>query len=85
MDLVIRTPRRDVYLVEIKSTASVSEESARKLERFVDSFENASAVILSQETAYRRIGRVDVYPWREGVEGLFSVQKECVRRNLRHV
>lgn len=85
VDLVIRTPRRDVYLVEIKSTASVSEESARKLERFVDSFENASAVILSQETAYRRIGRVDVYPWREGVEGLFSVQKECLRRNLRDV
>lgn len=72
VDLVVRKPNGKVVLVEIKSSRSVSPEQAQKLEKFLDSIPEASAMILSLDPEYKRLGQVDVYPWQDGIRKLFE-------------
>ena len=73
IDLVIHRPQGDTVIIEIKSSKNVSAEQANKLERFLPSIPKSRAMILSQEDSYRRLGKVDIFPWREGIQKIFDV------------
>jgi predicted AAA+ superfamily ATPase len=72
VDLVIRKPDGSITLVEIKSSRAVSTLHAQKLQKFLESIPKASAIILSLDPEYRRIGHVDVYPWQDGIRRIFE-------------
>lgn len=73
VDLIIETPKGELWLVEIKSSKSITEHSAKKLERFLPSFPKAKAVILSQEPQGRRVGKVRVLPWQQGIKEILGL------------
>lgn len=72
VDLVVRKPNGKIQLIEVKSSRDVSAEQAQKLEKFLDSLPEATAAIFSLDPEYRRLGRVDVYPWQDGIRKLFE-------------
>lgn len=70
VDLVIERPGLPIALVEIKSAHMVDEKTINTLNVFQRLFTNADALILSQESTARRVGKVTVFPWKEGIAAL---------------
>jgi uncharacterized protein len=73
IDLIIEDPQGPHWLLEIKSSVQVSDQDAGKLGRFLPDFSTGCALILSRDTAARRVGDVQVTPWRAGIKRIFGL------------
>jgi len=70
IDLIIETSSRKTFLVEIKSSHFIDERHPTHLNRFMGDFPQAEGIVLSQETAPRRLGDIRILPWRMGLDVL---------------
>jgi predicted AAA+ superfamily ATPase len=73
IDLVIRKPDRKLLLVEIKSTARVTEDDCRPLLRIGQDLAHAQKIVICRETVARKTtDGVLILPWREGLREIFA-------------
>jgi predicted AAA+ superfamily ATPase len=68
IDLIIERPGLPTVLVEIKSTAQVTERHTKTVERFLKDFKNGIGYCFSLDPKSRKIGNVHVVPWDKGFE-----------------
>lgn len=64
IDLIIERPNDSTFLVEIKSTDKVSDRHAATLNRFIADFDNAEAILLSNDPIAKQFGHVRCIHWR---------------------
>lgn len=67
IDLVVERPGAPLLALEIKSSAHVTPEMVAPLSRLVADLGIARGYCLSRDAAPRRLGNIDVLPWREGL------------------
>jgi len=67
IDLIVERPGQRACLVEIKSSTEVRDDQLRFLHDLLEEFPEFDAMCLSRETVARKIGRVTVMPWRQGM------------------
>ncbi|MBP9707948.1 MAG: ATP-binding protein [Oligoflexales bacterium] len=72
VDIIIDRPGKKSVLIEIKSATNVREDHIRNLQSFAKEYSDFDAICLCQETTARQVDNVIIYPWREGLETLFS-------------
>lgn len=72
VDLVVERPGLSLLLIEIKSTALVTKEHIKTLERLGKDLEGCEMVCFAQEKRAKRYGDVMVLPWEEGVKKYFG-------------
>jgi predicted AAA+ superfamily ATPase len=70
IDLVVERPGTSTALVEIKSTSQVDDRDTRSLERFAADIPKSEAFILSTDPKAKRIGKVQSFPWQQGLKEL---------------
>ena len=73
IDLIIERPDGRSWLVEIKSTTQVSDEDVTKIERFITVIPNSTAIILSNDSTPRTVGRTRVLPWQQGIREILGL------------
>ncbi len=72
IDLIIERRGSKTLLVEIKSTNHVDPLEAKKLERFLNGFPKAKALLLSLDPHPQKIGQVEALPWEKGIAEIFG-------------
>ncbi len=70
IDLVIERPGLKRALVEIKSTARVTEDDVRALQQLGNDVPNSEAFCLSLDPTPKRIGAAACLPWLRGLDEL---------------
>ena len=70
IDLIIDRPGAPTALVEIKSSERVDEGDTRILERFLPDFKKAELFCLSRDPHRKKIGNVQVLPWKDGIQAV---------------
>ena len=73
IDLIVERPGMPRVALEIKSSSNITERDTSPLERFSKELTNCECICLSQETRPRRIGSIDVEPWRDGIGRVLGV------------
>ncbi len=68
IDLVIERPGLKRALVEIKSTARVTEDDVRALQQLGNDIPNSETFCLSLDPTPKRIGAAACFPWLRGLE-----------------
>ena len=69
IDLIVERPGLPTLLVEIRSGETVREEDLLALKTYTREFGGtAQAVCFYQGTLKRRLGGIDVLPWKEGLK-----------------
>lgn len=68
IDLIIERPGLKRALVEIKSTARVTEDDVRALQHFGNDIPNSEAFCLSLDSTPKKIGKAMCFPWQRGLE-----------------
>ena len=68
IDLVIDRPGRQPALVEIKSTALVTQDDVHALELFADDFPDSDLFLLSRDKKPQRFGRIRALHWQDGIK-----------------
>lgn len=58
--------------IEVKSGAVSSASELKGLFRFIEDYSPSRAIVVTNETARRKIGPVDLIPWREFLEELWA-------------
>lgn len=70
VDLIIETPSKKVYAIEIKSRENPSSNDLTGLRSFLEIQPNAIPICLSRAPRKRKIGNITIYPWKEVFEVL---------------
>jgi uncharacterized protein len=70
IDLIVDRPGAPTALVEIKSKQRIDERDTRSLERFAADMPRSEAFILSTDPGAKRIGKVQAFPWQQGLAEL---------------
>jgi len=76
IDLIIERVGYDPFFIEIKSKDAVNEEDLSSLLKLSSDFSRCEAICLSQDPRKKKIKHVTVYPWREGLEYIFGIDKK---------
>lgn len=74
VDLVIERPGEKILLVEIKSSSLVDDVEINKLEVVSNAFPDCEALILSMETQARKSGKIEILPWKKGLQRIFNYE-----------
>jgi predicted AAA+ superfamily ATPase len=72
IDLIIERPGNTTVLIEIKSKDHVDERDTKSLVRFQPEFDNALAMLLSNDAITKKISGVIAYHWNDGISWLFK-------------
>lgn len=67
IDLILERPGMPLALIEIKSKNKIDERDTASLSRFVKSFENSEAYLLSNDPISKKIGPIMCLPWQVGI------------------
>lgn len=70
IDLIVERPGLPAALVEIKSTDRADDRDTRAIEHFLPDFKKAEGFCLSRDPLPKKIGRVAVLPWDQGIREL---------------
>lgn len=70
IDLILDRPGAPTALVEIKSSQRIDERDTRSLERFAADMPKSEAFLLSTDPLAKRIGRIQAFPWQQGLAEL---------------
>lgn len=71
IDLVVERPGCPILFIEIKSSASVTEENLYTLKQLSKDFEQCESVCFSNDTRRKCFGKLTVIPWQEGIKQYF--------------
>jgi len=72
IDLILSKPGKPTCLLELKSKERCTSDDTRALHHFISEFRGARAMLLCNERSPRKEGKVEVWPWREGLQQLFA-------------
>lgn len=72
VDLVVERPGQSKLLIEIKSSRDVDEKSVNFLQKIAEEIGDCEAVYFTNEPRRRKIGKVMIYPWAEGIRHFFG-------------
>ena len=72
VDLIVETPAKKIYAIEIKSSENPSKSDFTGLKSFLEIEPNAIPICLSRALRKRKVGNIMVYPWEE-VFGLLGL------------
>lgn len=72
IDLIVERPGKNNLIIEIKSTDRPDSLDAKKLERFLDDFKDASAIMLCLTEEAQQMGKVLCLPWQDAIKMIFS-------------
>jgi len=72
IDLIIERPGMPLAVVEIKSSANVTERDVASLSRFAPDFKGAEIICLSQDSRPKIIGPVEIEPWEQGIRRILG-------------
>lgn len=70
VDLIIERPGQPLALVEIKSKKKVDENDIVPLQRIQKDIGPSESFLLSQDPIPRKVGAVNILPWKQGLERL---------------
>ncbi len=73
IDLVIERPGKPLALVDIKSTAQISDDHSSHLKKLAPSFKKAELFVLNNSTQALNRDNVQFRPWENGIRENFSV------------
>ena len=65
VDLIIETPDKKIFAIEIKSSENPSSSDLSGLQSFLEVQPHAIPLVLSRAPRKRKIGNVPIYPWKE--------------------
>ena len=65
VDLIIETPDKKIFAIEIKSSENPSSSDLSGLQSFLEIQPHAIPLVLSRAPRKRKIGNVPIYPWKE--------------------
>ena len=65
VDLIIETPNKKIYAIEIKSSENPSGFDLAGLKSFLEIQPNAIPICLSRAPRKRKVGNIEIYPWEE--------------------
>ena len=65
VDLIIETPSKKTYAIEIKSSENPSKFDLSGLKSFLEIQPKAIPICLSRAPRKRKIGAIEIYPWKE--------------------
>ena len=68
VDLIIETPSKKIYAIEIKSRENPSKSDLSGLKSFLEIQPNAVPICLSRAPRKGKIGNIMIYPWKEVFE-----------------
>jgi predicted AAA+ superfamily ATPase len=71
IDLIIETPRKSLFLIEIKSTKQVLDSHLKHLKSFKSSFKKSTCICACQEKTPRLVDGIEVLPWQDAIEKIF--------------
>ncbi len=74
IDLIIERPGMPTAIVEIKSSTHIRPEDISTLNQFANDMNDCQAFCLSQDPNSKKIGKIEVLHWREGIReiGIWS-------------
>lgn len=72
IDLIVKRPGKPNLLIEIKSATQVSEKKLLKFSQLASDIPNSRLLCLCQDKNSKRVGKVDVLHWREGIKRVFE-------------
>jgi predicted AAA+ superfamily ATPase len=75
IDLILDRPGKPLALVEIKSGKNVTPRQLSPLLRISKDIPGAEAICLCREESPRKVGKVAVLPWMEGLERLLGEKR----------
>lgn len=70
IDLIIERPGEKTALIEIKSSENVTDKHLRHIEKLAREFKDFETFCLCREKQARRVGKVRVLPWKNGIKEL---------------
>ncbi len=73
IDLIIEKSKKDLVLVEIKSTMSVHSDHLSALQGLGSDFKNARKYLLCQEKYPRLVGDIKIIDWRQGILEIYGL------------
>lgn len=76
IDLVVERPGKPILLIEIKSSESVETKKLASFDRLLDEFDEYEAVCFSRDKNKRKLDKITIYPWQEGLKKFFSSHKK---------
>lgn len=74
VDLIIERPGQSPVFIEIKSSERVDAAVPKKLLKITDQIQSCELMVLSRERSPRKIGKVKILPWQQGIKELFRSQ-----------
>jgi predicted AAA+ superfamily ATPase len=72
IDLIVERPGMPLAVVEIKSSANVTERDIASFSRFAPEFKGAEILCLSQDSRAKIIGPVQIDPWQQGIRRILG-------------
>ena len=70
IDLIIERPGQKTILLEIKSSEIVSDQKLKHLQALAQEDESFEAICLSREKFIKKVDKVTIYPWAQGLQYL---------------
>jgi len=71
IDLIIETPKRETFLIEIKSSRQILDSHLKHLHSFKSSFKKARYFCASLENRPRLVDGIEVMPWKNVLDEIF--------------
>ncbi|OFZ17128.1 MAG: hypothetical protein A2X86_01360 [Bdellovibrionales bacterium GWA2_49_15] len=78
IDLIIEKNKKDLVLIEIKSTTSVHDDHLSALRGLGNDFKNAEKYLLCQEKYPRLVGDIKIIDWKKGILEIFGLDSNKV-------
>ena len=75
IDLVVERPGKPLLCIEIKSTNDVKPEIIASFRHLTAEIPDCEAIVLSQDKYAKKIDRVLVLPWQQGLKELLTNSK----------
>lgn len=69
---MIERPGKPLLLIEINSSQDVEERHLHTLKMINQDLKNSEAVCFSRDKYAKKIGKIMVYPWSEGIVKYFK-------------
>ncbi|MBI3623192.1 ATP-binding protein [Candidatus Pacearchaeota archaeon] len=73
IDLIVERPTGPLVLIEIKSAQKVDERDFSHLTQLSKAFKNPECFVFSREKLPRKVGKVEIIFWENGIKKLFNI------------
>jgi predicted AAA+ superfamily ATPase len=72
IDLIVERSKKHLWAIEVKSSKSVSVEGLSATLKLAEDIGAKRLIIACQETRARKIGNIEILPWRQVIDELYG-------------